>query len=247
MFEQIKHIYLIAAKDISQAFHSYSLIAIGIAFSLFCGIYTFYLYPFFIVGYASLGALFEVAPLLLILCLPALSMSAFVDEKKAGHLDMLWSMPIKDSALLLGKYIALLILLFAMIFSIAFYIPMVSHIGDLDIGLACSGLIGLCLLGSSILSIGLLSSLLSRSLMSAWSLTFALSISLYLINRTSNQLPSQIAYFVQKISLEWHYLQFCKGIIDLRDLLFFLLFDLFFLCCIYERLQARKLGYRIEA
>jgi ABC-2 type transport system permease protein len=241
----MKQLYLIALREFKTALISYSFLVIAISFHLFTSIYTFVLYPFFVAQQASLSPLFEFTPLLQILLLPAMVMGSFVEEKKSGHLELLLTFRLSNAALIFGKFLGIFCLYLLMLIPIGFYGIGVSFLGYLDWGIFSCSLIGLGLCGMLILAIGLLMSLIANGLITAWAFTFFPSITLYLINRLSLQVDPRIAKIIQTISLEWHYSQFCKGVLDLRSMLFFLMLTAFILTFAYMHLSYRKIKLNI--
>ncbi len=241
----MKQISLIAIREFKTALISYSFFVIALSFYLFTSIYTFILYPFFVIQQANLSPIFEFTPLLQIFLLPAMTMGSFVEEKRSGHLELMMTFQLEESALILGKYLGIFILYLLLLLPMWIYPIAVSTLGALDWGIFICSLMGLILSGMLILSIGLLMSLISNGLISAWAFTFFPSISLFLVNRLSLQVEAKIAKILQSISLEWHYSQFCKGIFDLRSFLFFLILTFFILSYSYLCLKNRKMKLNV--
>jgi ABC-2 type transport system permease protein len=241
----MKQLYLIALREFKTALISYSFLVIAISFHLFTSIYTFVLYPFFVAQQASLSPLFEFTPLLQILLLPAMVMGSFVEEKKSGHLELLLTFRLSDAALIFGKFSGIFCLYLLMLLPVWFYGLGVSFLGHLDWGIFSCSVIGLSLCGMLILAIGLLMSLIANGLIAAWAFTFFPSITLYLINRLSLQVDPRIAKIIQTISLEWHYSQFCKGVLDLRSMLFFLILTALILTFAYMHLSHRQMKLNV--
>jgi ABC-2 type transport system permease protein len=174
-----------------------------------------------------------------------MTMGSFVEEKRSGHLELMMTFQLEESALILGKYLGIFSLYLLLLLPIWIYPIAVSTLGDLDWGIFICSLMGLTLSGMFILSIGLLMSLISNGLISAWAFTFFPSISLFLTNRLSLQVEPKMAKILQSISLEWHYSQFCKGIFDLRSFFFFFILTFFILSYSYLCLKNRKVKLNV--
>ena len=237
---ELRQIFLIAAQTLREALSTWVTGTLAVSFLLISSVYIFEIYPFFLIGEATLRPFFEVAPLLLTLTLPALTMGAFADERRSGHLELLWSLPISDRALVLGKLCAYQLLL---LFLLALSLPwpgLISRLAPLSWGPILSGYLGLWLLGSAYLSIGLWFSARATHPLVVWLLSFTLCLALYLAALGSTFLPPPWSGWLYQLSFELHTRQLARGVIDSRDLFFFLVAAALPLNFAIEALQSRN-------
>jgi ABC-2 type transport system permease protein len=189
----------------------------------YIGISTYYLFNVFIAGQATMRIFFETAPIALLFVCSALSMRSFAEEKKEGTLELLTTLPIATNKLLLGKFLANLLLIIAMLL-LTFPLPLTLNLlGRPDNGVIFTSYVGLIILAATYLSIGQLISLNSRNQIAAFLLTaFTLAL-LYLIgeNVFLQLLPQGMQEYVQMLGLGAHFQSIAKGVLDTRDLFYY--------------------------
>ena len=178
---------------------------------------------FFVRSQADVRPFFNVCLFLFPIFLPALSMGRWSDEKKQGTIEILLTLPLKDSEVLLAKFFASLLVLLATL-ALTILLPLtVSLLGDLDWGPVWGGYLGLLFLGGLSLSIGLFISSLTESSMVAFILTFLILAILHLVGSpiVANHVPEQMARFFILLGTSSHFEPLSRGVIDLRDILYF--------------------------
>jgi len=161
--------YSIFAKEINSFFSSLiAYIVIGV-FLIILGL-VIWVFPdtsLLNYGYATLSQLFEIAPLIFIFLVPAITMRSFAEENQNGTFELLSTKPITDFQILFGKYLACTILLVLAIVPTAFYYysvyQLASPVGDLDTGAIIGSYFGLVLLGQAFVAIGIFASSLSQN------------------------------------------------------------------------------------
>ncbi len=213
-----------------------------VSFLLFVNWYFFR--TFFVVGQASLRNLFDLLPWILLLLVPAVSMRSWSEEKKSGTLDFLLTFPIQDWELVLGKFLASLVLISVTILGTCPLIILVIISGSPDIGPILTGYLGAILLSGSYLAIGLFISSLTQNQIIAFILTAIMCFFSYVMNQNfvAYALPDAIIPLLNHISLGFHYESMMIGVIDSSDIVFHLSFIGFFLYLNCAVLGARKLG-----
>ena len=198
----------------------------------------------FLVGEASLRILFSYVPWLFIIFVPALTMGSIANEKSEGTLEFLLTNPVRSIELIFGKFFASVIfsttaLLF--IFPIAFTF---SQFGDLDWGVVIGQFLGSVLLAAVFTSIGLFISSLFTSqiaaLLGAVAINFFLVISGFELITLS--LPTSVARFFENLSVLSHFDSIARGIVDLRDIWYFLAVIGTFLSLCYLQMLKLRLG-----
>ena len=186
---------------------------------------------------------FNLVPWVLLFLVPAMSMRSWSEEKKLGTLDFLLTFPIHDYELVIGKFLASLLLLSLTILETFPLAICVILLGSPDIGPIITSYIGAILLGASYLAIGFFISSLTRNQIIAFILSIILCFFSYLLahDMLAYALPDIIIPILSSFSLGYHYESISKGIIDLGDIVFYISFIGFFLYLNVTVLSSRKL------
>ncbi len=179
--------------------------------------------------YASLNQLFAVVPFLLLFIIPAITMSSYAEERGSGTIEILMTKPISDTQIVLGKFLANLTLVLLMLLPTIIYYYSVYQLGmpkgNLDSGAIVGSYIGLFLLAAIFVSIGLFASSMVRNQIVAFVLATFLCFFFYLAFYYLSTLPIFLGtwdMFIQKMGIEFHYQNISKGLIDSRDVVYFL-------------------------
>jgi ABC-2 type transport system permease protein len=194
-------------------------------------IWLFYFHRFFVADSASLRPWFAAFPLAFIVVVPAITMKSWAEERKLGTAELLLTMPFSEWNLVLGKFSAALSALSAILL-LSLPLPLcVSPLGEFDGGVMAAEYAGLFLLGASAISLGLFLSSLFRSQAGAFLGSAALLLVVMLANRLSLSfnMPRPLADLINFVSLSFHFESFSRGLLDSRDLAFFVLVSFLFL------------------
>lgn len=180
-------------------------------------------------GYASLDSFFSMAPYIFLFLIPAITMRSFSEEIQTGTIELLVTRPLKDWEILLGKYFAALFLVFFSILPTLIYFFSIYELGDpkgnLDIGASMGSYLGLFFLGACFAAIGLFASTLSKNQIVAFILGLFLSAFFYDAFGSISKLPiffGQTDAIVESLGISFHYASISQGLVDSRDLLYFL-------------------------
>jgi len=178
-------------------------------------------------GYANVDGLFIIAPFVFLFLVPAVTMRSFSEEQKSGTLELLFTRPLSDMQIIFAKYLAGLVLIaFSLIPTIIYFIS-VWYLGlpqgNIDAGGFWGSFIGLLFLGATFVSIGVFSSSLSDNQVVAFILAIILSAFLYLGFEFiySLELFGNIDLFIKSLGISEHYSSMSKGVIDTRDIIYF--------------------------
>lgn len=180
-------------------------------------------------GNASLSSFFFVGPWIFLFMIPALTMKLIAEEQANGTLLWLFTLPIKNNQIIWGKYLAVVsVVVFCLLSTFLFTITLQEFLmpeQELDYGTIFSGYLGLFFLGSLFAAIGLFTSSITKNQVMAYVLAvfFCFIIFYGFESLASYNLLGSMDFYVQKIGSFTHYNQFLKGIIDTRDLLYFLI------------------------
>ncbi len=186
-------------------------------------------------GYASLDSLFGVGPYVFMFLIPAITMKSFAEEKRAGTIELLYTLPFSDLDIIIGKFLAgFLLVIFSIIPTFIYYFS-ISYLGNptgnLDSASIMGSYIGLVLLGGTFTTIGILSSALSGNQIVAFIMAAFLSFVLYagFDAIAGINIWSKSSYLISQIGILSHYQSLSKGLIDLRDVVYFLCMMMLFL------------------
>lgn len=197
-------------------------------------------------GYAGLDSLFILAPLVFLFLIPAITMRSFSDEKRGGTIELLLTKPLTDLQIILAKYLAGVLLCGIALIPTLVYFYSVSRLGlppgNIDSGGTWGSYLGLFLLGASFVAIGVFSSSLTDNQVVAFIIAVFLSGFLYLGFDFiySLSLFGKIDLLIRSLGINAHYTSISRGVIDTRDLLYYLGLICFFLLLTRVSLQSRK-------
>ncbi|MCD6120986.1 MAG: ABC transporter permease subunit [Spirochaetales bacterium] len=232
----------IVKKELKSYFNSPIAYVVVSAFLLFTSIWLFYLQSFFANNTASLRIYFAVIPTVFIILLPALTMRSWAEEKKLGTIELLMTLPYREEQLVIGKFLSTFVLLLIMII-LTLPIPiMLSALGDFDWGQIAGEYLGVLLIGAAGIAIGLFMSSIATNQISAFVVTLLILLLLTLINAVNSiaSIPLWMTSVFNYLSLGYHFESFRKGLIDTRDLIYYLLITGLFLYINVKVLIFRK-------
>ncbi|MCF6331979.1 MAG: gliding motility-associated ABC transporter substrate-binding protein GldG [Draconibacterium sp.] len=179
-------------------------------------------------GYATLNGLFTLAPWLYLFLIPAITMRLFSDEKRSGTIEILLTRPISDFKIVMAKFLAgLVLVVFSLLPTLLYFLSVYllgDPVGSIDVGATWGSFIGLFFLAAIYISIGIFASSLTENQIVSFILALALSFVFYFGFEFIG--TSGIPYFLGQL-LSWfsinnHYKSVSRGVVDLRDLLYFI-------------------------
>ncbi len=180
-------------------------------------------------GYASLDQLFAIAPNVFLLLIPAITMRSFAEETQTGTIELLATKPLSDWQIILGKYFACLTLVvIALLPTIIYYISVYklgNPVGIIDSGGYWGSMVGLLFLGATYVGIGIFASSLTNNQIIAFIIAIALCYMLFI----GFDFLSSFAFFrgglddfIQRIGMNYHYNSLSRGLLDTRDIMYFI-------------------------
>ena len=197
-------------------------------------------------GFADLSNFFLLAPWVFLFLIPAITMKSFSEEKKSGTLELLYIKPISLWKVVLGKFWAALFLSFLALIPTLLYVVTIaslgSTIGNYDLGIVLGSYFGLLFLVAAYTAIGVFSSALSENQIIAFITAVFLCFLFFQGFDSLSTLFSASSWvqFFQKIGAKFHFDSIAQGILDTRDLVYFISLALFFLYLTY--LRSKKLS-----
>jgi len=162
------------------------------------------------------------------------------EERRSGTIEMHITMPVRDVDVIVGKYLAALGLLIVALLLTLPYAFTISQFGRLDWGPVAGGYLGLILLGGAYLSIGLLASSWTENQIVAFVISMFLSMFFLMVDNFTTFLPNAAAPIFEYISFNAHFRDMSRGMIDSRDVIFFLSFIMFSLFLAFRSLESRR-------
>ena len=175
----------------------------------------------FIANEATMRDLFGITPLIFIFFAPPVTMRLLAEEKRSGTIELLITMPVKDWEVVMGKFLAALTLFTVAIALTLVYPYTLSLFGDLDWGTVAGGYIGLVLLWGTYVAIGIMASSWTRNQVVAFIIAFGIIFVLYLLGKMLPLLPASLAPVLQYLSLDFHFTKIARGVVDARDVIYY--------------------------
>ena len=182
----------------------------------------FFFSTFFLFNQANLRSFFSLLPISFSFFVPAITMRLFSEELNVGSYEILLTMPVTIREVVLGKFLASVAFVAAMLVPTLAYPVTVSFLGELDWGPVIGGYTGAILLGASFCAIGLFASSLTRNQIVAFITSMAICFSLTLIDKILFFLPSSMVGVLEYLGADFHFENISKGVIDSRDIIYFL-------------------------
>lgn len=197
-------------------------------------------------GYATLSTLFYVAPWVFMFLVPAVTMRSFSEEKRTGTIELLFTRPLTDLQIILAKYAAsVFLVILALIPTLIYYLSIYylgNPVGNIDHGGTWGSYLGLLFLSAGFASIGIFSSAISENQVVAFILALFLCFFCYsgLEQIASFDLFGTLDRFIQQLGIAGHYDSMSRGVIDTRDVMYFVSLSGIFVVLTKTVLQSRK-------
>lgn len=211
---------LIFKKEFKDYFIS-PIAYIVIAIFLFAVGVLFFI-DFFAYGQVDLRRFFERLPWMFALVVPAITMRLFSEELNVGSYEILLTLPVTFRDIIVGKFLAGVAFVAAILVPTFSYPLCISFMGDLDWGVVIGSYLGAILLGAAYAAIGLFTSSLTRNQIIALILSMLICMALFVIGRLLFFIPESVVPVVSYLSSGVHFDNIARGIVDTRDLLYFI-------------------------
>ena len=221
----MKQILIICRREINSFFDSLVAYILLIAFLLLTGYFTWIGGggDVFFRKQADLAVFFQTALLTLLLFIPAITMKSLAEEKKSGTLELLLTKNVNDGQVIFGKFLAALAMVaIALLFTLVYYIS-VSRLGNFDHGATMCGYFGLLLLSSAYIAIGIFASSITNNQIVAFLIAIFIGICfLFLFGILSSSSTGFLSDLFNTLDLTNHFTSISKGVIDSKDVIYFL-------------------------
>jgi ABC-2 type transport system permease protein len=243
---------VIARKEITQFFSGLTgFIAIGV-FLLLCGLLLFIIpsnsvldFNILDYGVASLEKFFKLAPWVLLLLIPAITMRLFSDEYKVGTIEILKTKPLQAWQLVLGKYYGALAIVFIALLPTLIYVIAVKSIStnsNLDFGSIIGSYFGLFFLAAVFVAIGLCCSSFTHNVVTSFLVSMFCCLIFYFLFTAISKISffkGGIDYYLEALGLDFHYRSISRGVVDTRDIVYFITTIFLFLTITYRNIIKR--------
>jgi len=234
----MKNILTIAKKELRTYFTSPVAYVVFVIFLILSGY--FFTAILFVTRQASLSGVAYNIIITLLFLVPLITMKLFAEEKKLGTLEILMTKPVKDFEVVLGKFMAAVSLFSVMLLSTLVYVLIIFKYGNPDSGPIISTYIGVFLCGIAFIALGLFASTLTENQIISAIIGFSLVLLLWISNWLSSYIGEAGQNFLNYISLSTHLDDFIKGVIDLKDVIYYLSFVVLWLFISIRSIEVRK-------
>lgn len=237
----------ICKKELNQFFSNLTGYIAILLFLLINGLFLFMLNDssIFEFGYASLDKFFELAPWVFMFLVPAITMRSLADEFKAGTFEILKTKPLSSWQIVWGKYLSILIVLLLAIVPTIVYIMTIKALsaqGGIDGGGILGSYIGLFLLAAVFAAIGLCCSGFTNNAVVAFLISAFACLILYFGFNALSKLPffeNGLDYYIEMLGIDFHYRSISRGVLDSRDLIYFISIIFIFLLTTVKNLHKK--------
>lgn len=200
----------------------------------------FFFSTFFLYNQASLRNFFDLLPITFSFVVPAITMRLFSEELSVGSYEILLTMPVTFRDVVVGKFMAAIAFVAVMLLPTVAYPVTIMFLGDLDWGPIIGGYLGAIMLGASFSAVGLFASSLTRNQIIAFIIGMAVCFALVLVDKMLFFLPQSTLSLFEYLGASFHFENIAKGVIDSRDILYFLSVSFLGLYGAHLALEARE-------
>jgi ABC-2 type transport system permease protein len=234
----VRNAWIIARRELYAYFVSPIAYLVAAAFLLLSGL-------FFVVGAArwqdaTLQPMFGSLSIVLIFLAPVLTMRLLSREQDQGTIELLLTAPVRDWEVVTGKFLSSLIYYAGTLALTGLYIPVLVLYGHPDLGTIGSGYLGLVLLGAALLALGVLSSSLTGNQIVAAVIGIVASVGLWLLDLLGSLFGGGVQQLISYLTPSGHYYNLIDGIVDTRDLIYYLSATFLFLFLASRVIEARR-------
>jgi ABC-2 type transport system permease protein len=197
--------------------------------------------PFFLMARTTVREMFSWLSVALLFAAPAITMGLLAEERRSGTLELLITMPVREGEVILGKFLGALGLYMVMLLVTLPYPLSVATLGPLDWGPVLSGYLGLILQGAAMIAIGIAASSFTENQLIAFFVSFFICGCLVILGRMLPLLGTGwLASMIEWITFDYHFESMSRGVIDTRDVIYFLSIATFSLMLAFRALESRR-------
>ena len=228
----------IAKREFIGYFNSPAAYIVICLFLVVMGV--FFWNPFFLINRVSVRSMFDLMSILLLPTAPAMTMGLLAEEKRTGTIELLLTMPLRDTEVVIGKFLGALGLLCVLLLLTLPYPISAGTLGTLDWGPVLTAYLAVLLQGAAMLAIGLLASSWTENQLIAFFTGGMICFAFWIMGRFLPFVPLGVANVLEWFWFDYHYDNMLRGVIDSRDVLFFLSVIGFGLVLAFRSLEKRR-------
>lgn len=234
----MQNILTIFKKELAGYFNSAIAYIVIVVFLGITG--WFFTSTLFIAGVVSMRSVFEIIPFIFLFFVPAITMRTISEEKKTGTIELLLTRPVTDMEIVVGKFLGSLALTALALIPTMIYLFSLRALGTVDYGSIFGSYIGLIFMSGIYIGIGIFCSSLTENQIVAFILSFLIVFALFMMNKVLVFLPASLASILEYISIDYHFGSIARGVLDSRDLIYYISGILIMLLLTKTSLESRK-------
>ena len=233
------NIRIIIRREIQSFFNSPMAYIFLVIFAIVSGY--FFTNTFFLFGQSDLRVLFDMIPLVYLFFIPAVSMGLIARENNIGTMETISTMPLSTYEFVIGKFLAgFCLIMFGLLATSIHFITLVFVGTNIDYGAIFSGYLGLALMGATFTSIGIYASSVTENQVVAFIIGVFLVLVFYMLDKTLVFAPQSIVGIIQFLAVDYHLSNISRGVIDSRNIIYFLSMIGFFIYLTIQTLEVRR-------
>lgn len=216
----LTNVNVILRRELRSYFNSAIAYVVIVVFLAIIG--WFHTSNLFLANIATLRLMFELVPIVFLFVVPAITMRLLSEEKKTGTIELLTTKPLHDIEIVLGKFLAAWILVgVALLLTLVYYLT-IALLGKIDNGPVIGGYFGLMLTAGVYVAIGLFASSLTENQVVAFIIGFVFVFALFMLDKVLIYVPESLASIVEFLGIDYHFSNVARGVVDTRDVVYFL-------------------------
>ncbi|RKY54226.1 MAG: ABC transporter [Candidatus Neomarinimicrobiota bacterium] len=201
----------------------------------------FFTSSFFLINESDLRTLFSLIPIIYLFFIPAITMGLITRELNSDTMEFLTTMPVSDSEIIIGKFLAALTLIgTALLFTLVHFLSLLIVGNNIDIGAIISGYLGLLIVGAAYAAIGTFSSTITKNQIVAFIVCFVIMFILFILDKILIFVPGFLSSIFQYLSIDYHLSNISRGVIDSRNIIYLGSIITFFLLLSIRTLEMRR-------
>ncbi len=233
------NIRIILRREIQSFFNSPMAYIFLVIFAIVSGY--FFTNTFFLFGQSDLRVLFDMIPLVYLFFIPAVSMGLIARENNIGTMETISTMPLSTYEFVIGKFLAGFCLIMLGLLATSIHFITLVFVGtNIDYGAIFSGYLGLALMGATFTSIGIYASSVTENQVVAFIIGVFLVLVFYMLDKTLVFAPQSIVGIIQFLAVDYHLSNISRGVIDSRNIIYFLSMIGFFIYLTIQTLEVRR-------
>ncbi len=230
---------IIISNELRGYFNSAAAYVVLVVFLLITG--WFFANPLFLIGQAEMRSLFTTIPWIFLLFIPAITMGSISKEKAGGTIETLNTLPISNSQIIVGKFWGALLLTFVgLLFTLVHFVTIISIGSNIDYGSIICGYLGLMFVSGVYSAIGIFGSTITKNQIVAFIVSFLFVFFFMMIEFTLVFIPAHLTAIFQFLSINYHFSNISRGVIDSRNIIYFITLIVFFLRLSVIVMESRK-------